>query len=118
VTYRNRAEADAKHVFQMVCDMVDISEAKAQNRWSAQYPPVKIEWLAASKPHGLPSVHLCGKLPLPVLRPEHCALAGLAVADAGPVGKQGGAGIPKVYGSSYGTARLNFSFSLQEHFGA
>jgi hypothetical protein len=32
VTYRNRAEADAKHVFQMVCDMVDISEAKAQSR--------------------------------------------------------------------------------------
>jgi ArsR family metal-binding transcriptional regulator len=50
VTYRNRAEADAKHVFKMVCDIVDISEAKAQGRWSAQYPPVKIEWLAASKP--------------------------------------------------------------------
>jgi hypothetical protein len=62
VTYRNRAEADAKHVFQMVCDMVDISEAKAQSRWSAQYPPVKIEWLpneldqvkkAKSRPEGV-----------------------------------------------------------------
>jgi hypothetical protein len=50
VTYRNRDEADAKHVFEMVCNMVDISEAKAAGRWSAQYPAVKIEWLAASKP--------------------------------------------------------------------
>jgi len=45
LTYRNRAEADAKHVFKMVCDMVDISEAKARRQWTSQYPPVKIEWL-------------------------------------------------------------------------
>ena len=50
VTYRNRGEADAKHVFEMVCNMVDISEAQAEGRWSAQYPPVKIEWLATNKP--------------------------------------------------------------------
>lgn len=50
VSYRNRDEADAKHVFQMVCNSVDIAEAQAQSRWSAQYPPVKISWLAATKP--------------------------------------------------------------------
>jgi len=50
VSYRNRDEADAKHVFQMVCNRVDIAEAQSQGRWSAQYPPVKISWLAATKP--------------------------------------------------------------------
>jgi hypothetical protein len=50
VSYRNRDEADAKHFFQMVCNSVDIAEAQAQSRWSAQYPPVKISWLAATKP--------------------------------------------------------------------
>ncbi len=50
LAYRNRDEADAKHVFQMVCNTVDIHEAQAHGRWTAQYPPVKIEWLAAIKP--------------------------------------------------------------------
>jgi hypothetical protein len=32
----------------------------------------------------------------------NCALNGLKTANAGPVGTKGGAGIPEVYGSSYG----------------
>jgi len=54
--YRNRDEADAKHVFEMVCDAVDTLKAKEQGRWTAQYAPAKIEWLAAAskpKPEGV-----------------------------------------------------------------
>ena len=43
VIARNRD--DAQHVFQMVCNMVNISEAQARGEWSAPYPPVKITWL-------------------------------------------------------------------------
>jgi hypothetical protein len=54
ITYRNRD--DAQLVFQRVCNMVDISEATARGEWSAQYPPVKITWLAATtkpRPEGV-----------------------------------------------------------------
>jgi hypothetical protein len=43
--YQNYSLGGVKHTFQMVCDKLNISEAKKRGDWTAQYPQIEIKWV-------------------------------------------------------------------------